>query len=269
MSQSNSTSKDKAEILIDCLNCPRSIASNRFAPHLSSCLGLGNGTRRGAARGTAGKAKLIAEGSRSNSPQIPAQDEGLQQPAPARKGRPPKNSTPKRPKSKADRTTPPTFTSPVSAQNQRLGSASPSPSIKGLPSSSSIHNNYPKIPSGLRSSSTTSAHGPQAPQVPSSSHAAGAEIEDAESTYSPSQSPTRSSSPGSGRHGSTVPIALLASGIPKTATKTISGKTAPPTYEAARPTVPITITRHNDPDYVGVDGDDLVDTESDDDGEHD
>jgi len=37
--------------MLRCALCSPQIASNRYAPHLSSCIGLGTGTRRGAARG--------------------------------------------------------------------------------------------------------------------------------------------------------------------------------------------------------------------------
>ncbi|KAG9036299.1 hypothetical protein FRB95_009447 [Tulasnella sp. JGI-2019a] len=258
-------SKDKSDILIDCSNCQRPIASNRYAPHLSSCLGLSNGTRRGAARGAVGKPKLVNEGSRSNSPQIAVQEDGQHTPTPPRKGRPPKNTTPKKPKPKGtsdvDR-----ITSPL--QNQRPTSPSPSPSLKGLPSASTTHTNYPKIPSGLRASSTTSAAGPLASHLSPSPHAAGAEVEEGESAYSPSQSPTRSSSPESdGRRITHTGPPVTGVATAKTGSKSVPGKTAPPSYENIRTTAPITITRHNDPDYVGVDGDDLVDTESSDDGD--
>jgi len=49
----------------DCTNCGRSMASNRYAPHLSNCMGLGN-SRRGAARPSTTKARL--EAGRSASP---------------------------------------------------------------------------------------------------------------------------------------------------------------------------------------------------------
>ncbi|KAJ3480267.1 hypothetical protein NLI96_g8477 [Meripilus lineatus] len=54
-------------IYFECTNCSRSIASNRYAPHLSSCLGLG-GTRRAAPRNATTKSKLASEAGRSASP---------------------------------------------------------------------------------------------------------------------------------------------------------------------------------------------------------
>ncbi|ORY34883.1 hypothetical protein BCR39DRAFT_515359 [Naematelia encephala] len=54
-------------VFFDCLVCSRPIASNRYAPHLSSCLGF-NGGRRGAARSAANKARLGAHDRSSPSP---------------------------------------------------------------------------------------------------------------------------------------------------------------------------------------------------------
>ncbi|KAH8100529.1 hypothetical protein BXZ70DRAFT_1022499 [Cristinia sonorae] len=59
-------------VYFDCENCKRPIASNRYAPHLSSCLGLGN-SRRGAARNAT--AKLTGDAGRSASPYV-ASDAG-------------------------------------------------------------------------------------------------------------------------------------------------------------------------------------------------
>ncbi|WVF68601.1 hypothetical protein IAT40_003371 [Kwoniella sp. CBS 6097] len=53
-------------VFFECLVCSRSIASNRYAPHLSSCLGLNGSTRRGAARSAAVKARLGSNNDRSS-----------------------------------------------------------------------------------------------------------------------------------------------------------------------------------------------------------
>ncbi|KAF7794122.1 hypothetical protein EIP86_005252 [Pleurotus ostreatoroseus] len=45
------------------------IASNRFAPHLSGCMGLG-GSRRGAGRSTKNHARLPSDAGRANSPYL-------------------------------------------------------------------------------------------------------------------------------------------------------------------------------------------------------
>ncbi|WWD20128.1 hypothetical protein CI109_104604 [Kwoniella shandongensis] len=57
----------------DCLVCGRSISSNRYAPHLSSCLGLNGSTRRGAARSAAVKARLGNNDRSSPSPYLAGQ----------------------------------------------------------------------------------------------------------------------------------------------------------------------------------------------------
>ncbi|CDO72448.1 hypothetical protein BN946_scf184977.g149 [Trametes cinnabarina] len=52
----------------ECLECKRPIASNRYAPHLSSCMGIGN--RRGAARNATAKSKLGSDFGKSASPRL-------------------------------------------------------------------------------------------------------------------------------------------------------------------------------------------------------
>ncbi|KAJ4476726.1 hypothetical protein J3R30DRAFT_3488544 [Lentinula aciculospora] len=53
-------------IHLECVNCQRMVASNRYAPHLSNCMGL-NSSRRGAVRGST-KAKQPSDAGRSGSP---------------------------------------------------------------------------------------------------------------------------------------------------------------------------------------------------------
>ncbi|KAG6885939.1 hypothetical protein C0993_007441 [Termitomyces sp. T159_Od127] len=60
------TSAKDGNLYLECVNCSRQIASNRYAPHLTSCLGL-NTARRGAAR-TNNKSKPPSEAGRSLSP---------------------------------------------------------------------------------------------------------------------------------------------------------------------------------------------------------
>ncbi|KAF5312046.1 hypothetical protein D9619_003346 [Psilocybe cf. subviscida] len=62
----NGTKNDSGTIYFECVSCTRQIASNRYAPHLSSCMGLGN-ARRGAMRGSA-KVKQPSDAGRSISP---------------------------------------------------------------------------------------------------------------------------------------------------------------------------------------------------------
>ncbi|KAF8591994.1 hypothetical protein K439DRAFT_1626493 [Ramaria rubella] len=69
---STPTAKEKPDVNIyfECTNCQKKIASNRYAPHLSGCLGLGTGSRRGAARNAAAKNKLGADADRGGSPYV-------------------------------------------------------------------------------------------------------------------------------------------------------------------------------------------------------
>ncbi|WWC65687.1 uncharacterized protein I303_108308 [Kwoniella dejecticola CBS 10117] len=60
----------------ECLVCSRSVASNRYAPHLSSCLGLNGSTRRGAARSAAVKARLGNNDRSSPSPYVMGSSKG-------------------------------------------------------------------------------------------------------------------------------------------------------------------------------------------------
>ncbi|KAI0307568.1 hypothetical protein B0F90DRAFT_25636 [Multifurca ochricompacta] len=85
--------------LLECIGCGRPISSNRYAPHLSSCIGIGTGTRRAAARNATSKSKLGSDAGRSASP-YPGSENGnvsdnnapLPPPGPPKKkGRPPKN----------------------------------------------------------------------------------------------------------------------------------------------------------------------------------
>ncbi|KAJ9102596.1 hypothetical protein QFC21_002997 [Naganishia friedmannii] len=66
-------------IYFDCLVCSRSIASNRYAPHLASCLGLTGASRRGTSRAAAvngmNKTKLASERS-TPSPYVDFDSEG-------------------------------------------------------------------------------------------------------------------------------------------------------------------------------------------------
>ncbi|KJA25977.1 hypothetical protein HYPSUDRAFT_64202 [Hypholoma sublateritium FD-334 SS-4] len=58
---------DGGNLLLECVSCSRQIASNRYAPHLSSCMGL-PGARRGAVRASNVKSKPASDAGRSASP---------------------------------------------------------------------------------------------------------------------------------------------------------------------------------------------------------
>jgi len=85
-------------VLLDCVGCGRATSSNRYASHLSACIGIGTGTRRAAPRNATSKSKLGSDAGRSASP-YPGSENGNASdhnappppPGPKRKGRPPKN----------------------------------------------------------------------------------------------------------------------------------------------------------------------------------
>ncbi|KAJ7900118.1 hypothetical protein B0H14DRAFT_1549971 [Mycena olivaceomarginata] len=67
--------KSDGNLYLECLHCSRQIASNRYAPHLSSCMGLSQ-SRRGAARGSAAKSKQPSEARSTGSPEATLSDDG-------------------------------------------------------------------------------------------------------------------------------------------------------------------------------------------------
>ncbi|KAI0067857.1 hypothetical protein BV25DRAFT_1987511 [Artomyces pyxidatus] len=192
---SGTPSKD-GNILLDCVNCGRQVASNRYAPHLSSCLGIGTGTRRAAARNANAKPKMNADAGRSASPYLGSDNGNVSddssrqsQPVPKQpkpKGRPPKNK-PKAPAEDATNhrkrpgsplTSPPkkskkqkisgtrisTTWSPVAFSTISLGA--PLTRVKSIGDNGALSSNHhptlpptnshSKIPSRLRESSTAS-----------------------------------------------------------------------------------------------------------------
>ncbi|KIK71298.1 hypothetical protein GYMLUDRAFT_33441 [Collybiopsis luxurians FD-317 M1] len=148
--------KSDGTIHLECVNCSRTIASNRYAPHLSSCMGL-NTSRRGAVRGST-KSKQPSDAGRSGSP---ASEAGY-----ASEDKSPQKS---KGKSKTKRTDEAEFNlkrkrpiSPqVSPSKKQKQKGSPVSRVKsevdGLPSGVSSlpsTNSQSKIPSKLRDSST-------------------------------------------------------------------------------------------------------------------
>ncbi|THH11781.1 hypothetical protein EW145_g418 [Phellinidium pouzarii] len=63
------SNKTDGNVNLDCVNCQRPVASNRYAQHLATCLGVGIGVRRGAQRNAVTKTKSSANG-RSTSPYV-------------------------------------------------------------------------------------------------------------------------------------------------------------------------------------------------------
>ncbi|EJD04322.1 uncharacterized protein FOMMEDRAFT_19579 [Fomitiporia mediterranea MF3/22] len=64
-----SSGKSDGNINLSCVNCQRLFASNRYAQHLTTCLGVGTGVRRTAQRNAVTKTKTNAN-TRSGSPYV-------------------------------------------------------------------------------------------------------------------------------------------------------------------------------------------------------
>ncbi|KAJ7783549.1 hypothetical protein DFH07DRAFT_190801 [Mycena maculata] len=149
--------KADGNLYLECVQCSRQIASNRYAPHLSSCMGLST-TRRGSARGNAtAKSKPSSEaGGRSTSPEGGLSDDG--------------GNSKGKGKSKAKRTDEADFNlkrkrpespqlTPNKKQKKQSASGSPVSRIKASADTPSLPNNGhspSKVPSKLRDSSTAS-----------------------------------------------------------------------------------------------------------------
>ncbi|TRM61413.1 hypothetical protein BD626DRAFT_500947 [Schizophyllum amplum] len=154
----SSTPNKDGVLYLECVNCQRQIASSRYAPHLSSCMGL-NTSRRAAVRGSA-KAKQSAERERSLSPI----DDGA---ALSEDSQPLKNKSKSKSKKKDEaefslkrkRPTSPQ-PSPKKPRPKPVASSSISPRFKNptVPSSQShvYKQTQSKVPSKLRESSTVS-----------------------------------------------------------------------------------------------------------------
>lgn len=282
---STPNSKDKSSnVYFDCLKCKTPVASNRYAPHLERCMGInGNGSRRSAVSRTATKTKLDGTLSRSNTPQLLVNGDDAPPPpaaAPARKGRPPKNAgttpgKPKKGKANAHSATPeghgpgkrpasPTPTPPKPGKKLKSEVASPSISSKTLPSgaipipSPAHKKSNPKVSSRLRGSPTSA---PSASLAGASSSSPSNTVDmdlDMDADASP-QSPTPSGTSESFKFG---PGSFGDRGG-STGLKTVPG--------FAHPRPMMSVTAHNDPDYVDLDADDQADTDSgdDDDGDDD
>ncbi|PFH46988.1 hypothetical protein AMATHDRAFT_68616 [Amanita thiersii Skay4041] len=160
-----SSAKADSSTHLECVNCNRQIAPSRYAPHLSTCMGLGT-ARRGAVRTNANVKVKNAEALRADSPV--SETGTASDDRPNTKGKTKSKSKlnefnlkRKRPGSpqispnkKAKQGRPPGSGSPASRAR-----ADPDAEISGLPSTvhySSSTGSQSKIPSKLRESSTTS-----------------------------------------------------------------------------------------------------------------
>ncbi|KAJ7169655.1 hypothetical protein C8R46DRAFT_204894 [Mycena filopes] len=188
--------KSDGNLYLECVNCSRQIASNRYAPHLSSCMGLST-TRRGAARGSAVKSKQPSEAGGSTSSEALSDEGGG---TPKGKGK----SKSKRPDEadfnlKRKRPDSPQLT-PNKKQKKQTTSGSPVSRIKagndisGLPGSaqhSPSNGSKSKVPSKLRDSSTASLV--ERSSTPSSRFSSPAPDSPISSSYSMQQSPSLAS----------------------------------------------------------------------------
>ncbi|KAI0639173.1 hypothetical protein C8Q77DRAFT_43884 [Trametes polyzona] len=164
----NGASKD-GTVYLACLECNREIASNRYATHLSACMGIGN--RRGAARNATAKAKLGSEQGKSASPRLASEaahlsdDGGVAGKAPPAKGKgkgKAKKTDDSTLNSNGKRTASPSISPTKKSKKQKTtGSAatrvkseldSPVPSSNLLPVPSAT-----RVPSKLRESSIASS----------------------------------------------------------------------------------------------------------------
>ncbi|KAI0735415.1 hypothetical protein C8Q76DRAFT_712186 [Earliella scabrosa] len=142
----------------DCLECKRSIASNRYAPHLSSCMGLGS--RRGAARNASVKSKLGNELGKADS--FDAFDDP--KPAPAKgKGKAKTKKSDSALNANGKRNGSPSVSPTKKPSKKQKTAGSPAARVKADPDSPASSNLLPvasnasRVPSKLRASSTVSS----------------------------------------------------------------------------------------------------------------
>ncbi|KAI6136900.1 hypothetical protein F5141DRAFT_1077382 [Pisolithus sp. B1] len=190
---STPTGSKEGNVLFECPVCKRQVASNRYAPHLSGCMGIGTGSRRGAARGTL-KTKLPIETIRSDSPLQGSENGNFSD----------DNSGGKvKGKSKGKNTDDDEFNlkrkQPVSPQT------SPAKKLKKQKTAGSVASrlkdtgSQSKIPSKLRSSSTASFLDRDRSATPASQSSSGTPIATSVSSVISGQSPAGTGPPKRGR----------------------------------------------------------------------
>ncbi|KAH9853163.1 hypothetical protein C2E23DRAFT_729563 [Lenzites betulinus] len=264
----NGTTKD-GTVYLTCLECQREIASNRYATHLSACMGIGN--RRGATRSATAKSKAGAAGDvgKSASPRLASEAAHLSDDGAPAKPPPAKGKAKGKAKKIDDgalngngkRTASPSISPAKKTKKQKTGACPAASRIKSEADSSVPSNSLlpvplsaTRIPSKLRESSIASSF--QRDQRSSSP-----------------DSPTRLSSPA--RSISTQASTAIRSPAITSATiksKAANGKgrgaPAPPRLPSPpRPPPPVPIIRMPDTDYlVDVEGEETgssTDTDSD------
>ncbi|EPS99132.1 hypothetical protein FOMPIDRAFT_97108 [Fomitopsis schrenkii] len=250
--------KSNGNVVLDCVNCGRQLASNRYAAHLADCMGLNS--RRGAARNASNRAKLGSDAGRSASPFLGTEDGMLSddgKPSIASKGKG---------RSKAKRADDAEFnlhrkrpgspsTSPKKSAKKAKTSGSPMARARGEPGS----------PSSLLPMAPTGSHSRIPSRLRESSLLSSAQRDLSSSPEAPSRIPS--------------PASTLAS-APSLRSPTLSAKTPqkangkksklippPPRRPSPPPPPPLPAIRIPEPDYlVDVDGDETgssTDTDSD------
>ncbi|KAI0762623.1 hypothetical protein C8Q74DRAFT_1291313 [Fomes fomentarius] len=245
----------------ECLECNRQIAASRYAPHLSSCMGLGN--RRGAARNASARSKLGNELGKAASPRFASEagdvpDEPKS--APKGKGKSKAKKTDSTLNVNGKRTGSPSVSPTKKPSKKQKTAGSPAARVKADPDSPAfgsllqVPSNASRIPSKLRASSTVSS------------------LPGRERRSSSPESPSRLSSPA--RSISTQASTIIRSPAISTATlksKQANGKgrgvPAPPRIPSPPRPPPPPITRMPVTDYlVDVEGEETgssTDTDSD------
>ncbi|KAF9535545.1 hypothetical protein CPB83DRAFT_841950 [Crepidotus variabilis] len=160
---STPTGGKDGNLYLECVVCSRQISSNRYAPHLASCMGLGSARRNGA-RGTA-KPKLPSDAGRSASPVSEGGDGSEERPNGKGKSKVKDDGEfAVSGNGKRKRVGSPHI-SPNKKSKQGKAAASPvsrvkaEPDLAGLPSNSHFSpsaSSQSKVPSKLRDSSTAS-----------------------------------------------------------------------------------------------------------------
>ncbi|KAI8995343.1 hypothetical protein BD414DRAFT_237867 [Trametes punicea] len=252
-------------VYFECLECKRQIASNRYAPHLSSCMGIGN--RRGSARNATAKSKLGSEFGKSASPRLASEaahlsDDGGKAPPPPAKGKSKakaKKTDDTTLNANGKRTASPSI-SPLKKAKKQKTTATPATRVKLDPESPvSPANLLPVAPSATRVQSRL-----RESSIVSSLHR--------EQRSSSPDSPTRSSPARSISTQTSTVIRSPAISAATIKTKQTNGKGrgAPPPPRLPsppRPPPPVPIIRMPDTDYlVDVEGEETgssTDTDSD------
>ncbi|KAI1797662.1 hypothetical protein LXA43DRAFT_1088744 [Ganoderma leucocontextum] len=233
-------------VYFECLECKRPVASNRYAPHLANCMGIGN--RRGAARNASMKTKLGNELGKAGSPRLGSEAadayEGSPKPLPKGKGKAKAKKLDDTALNANGKRNASPSVSPVKNTKKQKMAASPAARVKPEPEPSNnlLPSSASRVPSKLRASSTVSSlHREQRSSSP--------------------ESGTRLSSPA--RSISTQASTIIRSPAVSAATlksKQANGKgrgAAPPPRipSPPRPPPPVPVIRMHDTDlFVDVDG---------------